>query len=328
MNRRSLWCTLPLWAALSAVAQVPTPTPSETITFYVPFPAGGSSDVFARTLAPGLAKQLQRTVVVENLAGASGSIAANKVLSRGTAGDALFLGSPTETILAPATLKAVKYKPSDLRLVYLISKPSLGIYVRGDLPVNSIDELVAYAKTHKDKPLSYGSVGVGSVYHLAGDAYMQAVGLPMTHIPYRGGAPLLQDLMGGQLDMALFPVDGHLAKMASGGKMRVIGMTGTTRSPLFPNVGTFAESASLPKFSTVDVWGGVFVPKATPEAVVQTVHRAALAAMAEPDTRKAMELAAGVPLMPPMTLEQLANFYTGETQRFSEATKRANLEPN
>lgn len=324
MHRRSLLRVLPWCLALSAVAQ----SASDTTTFYVPFPAGGSSDVFARTLTPGLARQLQRTVVVENLAGASGSIAANKVLARGPAGDALFLGSPSETILAPATLKAVKYKPSDLRLVYLISKPSLGVYVRGDLPVNSIDELVAYARAQKDKPVTYGSVGVGSVYHLAGNAFMQAVGAPMTHVPYRGGAPLLQDLMGSQLDMALFPADGHLAKMAAGGKMRVIGMTGTARSPLFPQAGTFAESKTLPGFSTVDVWGGVFMPRVTPESLVQAVHRAAVAAMAEPDTRRAMELAAGVPLMPTMDLAQLAQFYATETQRFQEATQRAQLEPN
>lgn len=324
MNRRTLVLSvLFLSTVLSARAQ----TLAETLTLYVPFPAGGPSDVFARALAPGLSRQLQRTIIVENLSGASGSIAANKVLSR-AAGDALLLGSPTEMVLAPATLKAVKYKPNDFRLVSVISKPSLGIYVRADLPVNSIDELVGYAKSVKDRPLTFGSVGVGSVYHLAGEAFVQAAGLSMTHVPYRGAMPLLQDLMGSQLDMAFFPVDGNLAKLMSNGKMRVIGVTSNTRSPLFPSAGTFAESATLPRFTTVDVWGGVFVSKATPEPLVHALHRAAQAAMAEPDTRKSLELAAGVPLMPAMSLEQLGQFYAAETARFVEATAQARLQPN
>ena len=325
MNRRSLLLALPLLSlSLTGLAQ----TPSDILTLYVPYPPGGPSDVFARTLTPGLSRQLHRTVVVENLAGASGSIAASKLLTRGTSGDSVLFGSPTELVMAPATLKAVKYKPSDFRLVTLISKPPLGVYVRGDLPANSIDELVAYAKSNKERPLNYGSVGIGSVYHLAGDALVKGMGVDMTHVPYRGATPLLQDLMGGQLDLAFFPVDGNLAKMTSGGKMRVIGIAGPARSPLFPNAGTFAESTSLPKFTTVDVWGGIFVSKTTSESAVQTLHRAAQVAMVEPETRKALELAAGVPLMPAMSLDQLAAFYSTETARYQEAAKRANLEPN
>ncbi|WP_156370383.1 tripartite tricarboxylate transporter substrate binding protein [Acidovorax sp. Leaf84] len=326
MNRRSLLLALPLLSlSLATLAQ----TQSDNIlTLYVPYPPGGPSDVFARALTPGLGRQLHRTIIVENLAGASGSIAASKLLSRGNTADAVLFGSPTELVMAPAILKAVKYQPSDFRLVSLISKPPLGVYVRADLPANSIDELVAYAKANKDKPLNYGSVGIGSVYHLAGDALVRAVGVNMTHVPYRGATPLLQDLMGGQLDLAFFPVDGNLAKMTTGGKMRVIGIAGPTRSPLFPNAGTFAESSTLPKFTTVDVWGGIFTSKATSDSAVQVLHRAVQAAMTEPETRKAMELAAGVPLMPPMTLDQLANFYSVEITRYQEAAKRANLEAN
>ena len=325
MHRRSLLLSLSLLAASTALhAQ----TSTEAMTIYVPFPVGGSSDVFARTLAPTLSKQLQRTLIVENLAGASGSIAANKVLSRGGSGDALFLASPTETILAPATMKMAKYKPADFRMVGLISRVPLGVYVRADLPVQSIDELVTYAKSRKDTPLSYGSVGIGSVYHLAGTAFMQAVGAPMTHIPYKGGAPLLQDLMGGQLDMALFPADGHLAKMTANGKMRVIGITSPSRSPLFPNAGTFAESKTLPKFGTVDVWGGLFVSKATPEATVQALHRAFQATIEDPETKKAMDTATGGMLASPMSLDQLARFYSTESQRFENAVKQANIELN
>jgi tripartite-type tricarboxylate transporter receptor subunit TctC len=325
MQRRSLLLSLSM---LSLGTALHAQTAADTGTIYIPFPAGGSSDVFGRILAPSLSRQLQRNLIVENLAGASGSIAARKVLSRGGGGDALFLASPTETILAPATLKSAGYKPADFRMVGLISRVPLGVYVRADLPVQTIDELVAHARSRKDAPLSYGSVGIGSVYHLAGHAFMQAVGAPMTHVPYKGGAPLMQDLMGGQLDMVLFPADGNAITRLSGGKMRMVGITSPTRSPLFPNAGTFAESKSLPKFSTVDVWGGLFVSKATPEATVQTLHRAFQAALEDPDARKTMDTATGGTMAPAMTLEQLARFYSAESQRFENAVKQANIELN
>lgn len=325
MQRRSLILSAPLLAVAMAVhAQAP----NDAMTIYVPFPAGGTSDVFARTLAPTLSKQVQRTVIVDNLAGASGSIAAHKVLSRGGAGDALFLASPTESILAPATLKMAKYKPSDFRMVGLISRVPLGVYVRADLPVQTIDELVAYARNHKDAPLSYGSVGIGSVYHLAGHALMEAVGVPMTHVPYKGGAPLMQDLMGSRLDMVLFPVDGNAVTRLSTGKMRIIGISSPTRSPLFPNAGTFAESKSLPKFTTVDVWGGLLVAKSTPETTVQALHRAFQATVEDPATKKAMDSATGGTLAPAMSLDQLARFYSAEATRFEQAVKQANIELN
>lgn len=325
MQRRTLLLSLTMMGMVSALhAQ----TAADTATIYIPFPAGGSSDVFGRILAPPLSRQLQRHLIVENLAGASGSIAARKVLSRGGSGDALFLASPTETILAPATLKSAGYKPSDFRMVGLISRVPLGVFVRADLPVQNIDELVAYARGRKDAPLSYGSVGIGSVYHLAGHAFMQAVGVPMTHVPYKGGAPLIQDLMGGQLDMVLFPADGNAVTRLSSGKMRIIGITSATRSPLFPNAGTFAESRTLPKFSTVDVWGGLFVSRATPEATVQALHRAFHAALEDPESRKAMDTATGGTMASPMSLEQLSRFYSTESQQFENAVRQANIELN
>ena len=323
MKRRSLLLSLP-W--LAGGTTLHAQMPADTATLYIPFPAGGSSDAFGRILAPSLSRQLQRHLIVENLSGASGSIAARKVLSKGHNADALFLASPTETILAPATLKSAGYKPADFRMVGLISRVPLGVFVRADLPVQNIDELVAYARGRKDGPLSYGSVGIGSVYHLAGHDFMRAVGVPMTHVPYKGGAPLIQDLMGGQLDMVLFPADGHAVTRLASGKMRIIGVTSPTRWPIFANTGTFAESKSLPKFSTVDVWGGLFVAKATPETTVQALHRAFHAALEDPELRKAMDTATGGTMAPAMSLEQLARFYSTESQRFEQAARQANIE--
>lgn len=312
--------------AATACASASAQQGAGTLTTYVAFPAGGLSDVFARVMGPAMAKRLSRSSVVENLTGASGSLAATKVLSRGGTGDALFLGSPTELILAPATLLSVKYKPSDFRPVTIINRMPLALYVRQELPASNVDELVAYAKSHPDTPLSYGSVGLGSVYHLAGEAFSEAAGVKLTHVPYRGGPPMLQDIMGGRVDMALFPLNAKIANMTVGGKMRALAVTGAARSNIFPAVPTFSESKTLPLFSTVDVWAGVFVPATTPEPLIETLHRAAQDAIAAPEVRQQLEAPAGSAVMGAMSLEQLATFYATEISRYTKAIKLARLE--
>ncbi|MCJ0766150.1 tripartite tricarboxylate transporter substrate binding protein [Variovorax terrae] len=318
MKRRTFLGSSAALLPLAAAAQG-----ADTLSIVVPFPAGGVSDVFARILAPRLGRQLGKTTIVENVTGASGSLAANKVLKRADQGDTLFLASPTELILAPATLAAIKYKPSDFRVVALISRTPLALYVRGDLPARSIDEFVAFAKT---RSLTYGSVGIGSIYHLATEGLREAAGLQLTHVPYRGGMPMLQDLQGGLVDLALFPADGNLAKMVAGGRMRAIGVTGAARVPAFPDVPTFAESRSLATFSTVDAWGSVALPAATPDRLVRAVHTAATTVLSDIDVRKQLEAAAGGPLAPLLNLEQLAAFYAAEVAKFTTAVRRAKLD--
>jgi tripartite-type tricarboxylate transporter receptor subunit TctC len=298
------------------------------VTLMVPFPVGGASDGFARAIGPRLAKALNSTVIVENMPGASGSLAANKVLGRAAAGDMLFLASPTELVLAPATLQSVRYKPEDFRSLGFISRAPLALYVRADLPAGSADELVAWAKARADKPPTYGSVGVGSIFHLAGEAFAEASGLALTHVPYKGGAPLLQDLMGGHVDMVLFPADGTMAKQVAGGKIKPLAVTGATRSPAFPSVPTFAESKALAKFSTVDVWGGVFIPTATPAALTEAMYRAVQAALADPEAQQQLQTLAGVPLLPAMSMAQAAQFYEAEIRSYRQAVAKAKLQPS
>lgn len=325
MKRRTL---LAAALATATAARAQTPALPQTLTLMVPFPPGGASDGFARALAPRLARELGCTVIVDNLAGASGSLAANKVLGRAAAGDMLFVASPTELILAPATLQAVRYKPEDFRNLGIISRPPLALYVRADIPAGNVDELVAWSRAHPDKPLTYGSVGVGSIYHLAGEAFAEAAGVETSHVPYKGGAPMLQDLLGGHVDMALFPADGHMAKRIAGSKVKTLAVTGAARTPAFPSVPTFAESKGLAKFSTVDVWGGFFVPTATPAALTPALYRGVQAAMADAETQQQMQALAGVPLMPAMTLAQAASFYEAEITRYRQAVAKAKLQPS
>ena len=326
MNRRTL---LAAAAALAPAAAIRAQTPSvpTVLTLMVPFPPGGSSDVYARAIGPIMARELGCTVIVENLPGASGSLAVAKVLARASTGDMLVVGSPTELILAPATLQSVRYKPEDFRPLAIMSRSQLALYARADLPASNVDELIAWAKANPATPLSYGSVGMGSIYHLAGDAFAEAVGVPMNHVPYKGGAPFLTDLTGGHIDMVFLPADGNMARRVASGKPKALAVTGSVRSPVFPNVPTFAETRSATRFATVDAWAGLFAPVASPESLVQAMTRAVLTALADPNVLQQLQAQSGVPSAPQMPPAQLAAFYSAEIARYRQAIQKAKLQP-
>ncbi|RYY96528.1 MAG: tripartite tricarboxylate transporter substrate binding protein, partial [Comamonadaceae bacterium] len=259
--------------------------------------------------------------------GASGSLAVVKAMGRAAAGDMLVVGSPTEMILAPATLQSARYKPEDFRPLAMLSSSQLALYARADLPMGNIDELVTWAKANPDKPLSYGSVGVGSIYHLAGQALADAVGVPMNHVPYKGGAPLLQDLAGGHIDMVLLPANGDMARRVATGRPKALAVTGNARSAVFPNVPTFAESRSMTRFATVNSWVGVFIPTAAPAPLAQAISRAVLASLGDAEVQQQLQALAGVPIPPPMPASQLAAFYKAEIDSYTQAVKKAKLQP-
>jgi tripartite-type tricarboxylate transporter receptor subunit TctC len=326
MKRRTLLAA-DAAAGTTALARAQAPAIPSVVTIMVPYPAGGVSDLYARAVMPRMAKELGCTVIVENMPGASGSIAVAKVLGRAAAGDMLVLGSPTEMILAPAMLQSARYRPEDFRPLAMLSRSPLALYARADLPAANVDELVAWAKANPDKPLTYGSVGVGSIYHLAGQAFADAVGVPMNHVPYKGGAPLLQDLAGGHIDMVLLPANGDMARRVATGRPKALAVTGSARSPVFPNVQAFAETRSMARFVTVDSWAGLFIPATAPAPLAQAISRAVLVAMGDAEVQKQLESLAGVPLAAPMAAPQMAAFYTAEIERYTQAIRKAKLQP-
>lgn len=326
MKRRTLLAGAAALAA-AAAARAQAPAIPSVLTLMVPFPPGGSSDIYARAIGPRMARELGCTVIVENLPGASGSLALAKVLQRAATGDMLVVGSPTELILAPATLQSARYKPEDFRPLALLSRSQLALYARSDLPAGNIDELVALAKASPAKPLSYGSVGMGSIYHLAGDAVAEAAGVSMTHVPYKGGAPLIADLTGGHIDLMLLPADGNMARRVAGGQLKALAVTGSARSQVLPSVPTFAESRSMPQFTTVDAWAGLFIPAAAPAALTAAMSRAVLAALGDTEVQQQMQAQSGAPLAPALPAPQLAAFYTAEITRYTQAIRKAKLQP-
>ncbi|MBO9649251.1 MAG: tripartite tricarboxylate transporter substrate binding protein [Variovorax sp.] len=299
--------------------------PTKTVNLMVPYPAGGPSDAAARIFTTPLGKELGQPVIVENLGGASGAIAAQKVLSAPADGYYLFQGSPNEVILAPLANAAVKLKAEDFRLVHPMTDAVMVFVARKDLPANSVDELIALARKSKDKPLTYGSVGVGSLYHLIMEDVQHRTSTQMIHAPYKGNAPLLTDIGGGQVDFAVLVYSAAMGAMADQGRLKLLGQLGAQRSELLKDVPTVSEGKELKDFS-YKIWSGFMVPKNTPEDVVQRLHKAIGATLKDPSVRS--QLAVQTQLAsPPMTLAEAAKFYEAETARYRAIAKTINLQP-
>lgn len=314
-----------LLAATGATALAQQPYPAKPVSLMVPYPAGGPSDAGARIFTVPLGQALGQQVIVENLGGVSGALAAQKVLSAPADGYYVFQGSPNEVILAPLANAAVKLKAEDFRLVAPVSDAVMVFVARKDLPANSVDELVALARRSAAQPLSYGSVGIGSLYHLLLEKVQLQTGIRLNHAPYKGNAPLLQDIGGGQVDFAVLVYSAAMGALADQGRLKVIGQLGAQRSELLKNVPAMSETRELKDFD-YKTWSGFMVPRKTPEEVVQRLHKAIGAALAEPGVRS--QLAAQTQLAAaPMSLAQAQRFFEGETARYREIAKSIHLQP-
>jgi tripartite-type tricarboxylate transporter receptor subunit TctC len=311
--------------ALGAGAAFAQGFPTKPVNLMVPYPAGGPSDAIARIFATPLGKELGQQVLVENLGGVSGALAAQKVLAAPADGYYIFQGSPNEVILSPLANAAVKLKTEDFRLVHPVADAVMVFVTRKDLGVNNVDELIALARKSADKPLSYGSVGLGSLYHLILENVQATTGIKLAHVPYKGNAPLLQDIAGGQVDFAVLVYSAAMGALADQGRLKVIGQLGAQRSELLKNVPAMSETQSLKNVS-YKIWTGFMVPKNTPEDVVVRLHTAIGKTLQDPAVRS--QLAAQTQLAAtPMTLAESAKFFEAETARYRAIAKQINLQP-
>jgi tripartite-type tricarboxylate transporter receptor subunit TctC len=315
-----------LTLAAAAAVYGADPFPSKPVTMLVPYPPGGLSDAIARIASTSLGKNLGQTAVVENLGGASGSIAAQKVLNGGSDGYTLFQGSPNEVILAPLAMNTVKYKAEDFRLVQMIGVAPIVMVARGDLPVKSIDDVVALARSApKDKPLTYGSVGIGSFYHVLGEHMAQTIGTTMTHIPYKGIAPLIQDLSGNHgVDIALLPYSKTFAGLAEQGKLKILGTLAAERPESLKQLPTVNEGKEMKNFN-FNIWTGYMVKKDTPEDIVQYLHKALTATLTDSEVRSKLE-AQSLMVAQPLSLADASKAFEAETARFRGIAKAIKLE--
>ena len=320
--KRSFFGLLCSAAVLQAAAQT---FPSKAVNLVVPYPAGGPSDFVARQLQPELNRLLGQPVIIENIGGVGGAIGIQKVLSAPADGYNMTLGTPMELVLAPLAMSAVKFKPDDMKLVAQLVTTTMVLITRKDLPANNVEELIAMAKKPGAKELSYGSVGPGSLYHLIGEKFAQQTGTKMLHVPYKGAAPLMTDLMGGQIDMVFIPLAGSTPAMITEGKVKALGLTTKTPHPRFPNIAALAAQKGMEGFE-FDLWAGIEVPKNTPADVTARLNKAIYEALQNADIRKAYE-ATGNTVAKPMSPEELARLYNSETARYQAIAKSINLQP-
>ncbi|WP_312564597.1 tripartite tricarboxylate transporter substrate binding protein [Comamonas sp.] len=252
-----------LGLGLHGVAAAQAAYPSKPITMVVPASAGGTTDLAARMAAQALGPVLGQTIVVENKGGGNGNIAAAQVKRAEADGYTLLMQYSGFHVISPHLGKS-SWEPADfVPVANVLSAPQI-VVVRGDLPVNSMQELVAYAKAHPKK-LNYASSGNGSLQHVTGVQLEQAAGIQIVHVPYKGTGPALQDLLGGQVDLTFGTAPPFMAHIQSG-KLKVLAVTGKERLPSLAKVPTTAETG-FPGVNATS-WFALFAPAKTPAAIV------------------------------------------------------------
>lgn len=277
---------LPLLLASPLLYAQDTTYPKQPVTLVVPFPAGGPTDAMARLLAQKLGDKLGQQVIIDNRGGAGGGIAAELVARAPADGQMLFFGTTGTMAINPSLYKKLRYDPvKDFAPVSLMATTMNVLVVSPQVPAKNLGELVALAKA-KPGELTYGSAGNGSSNHLSGELFRSTTGIQVNHIPYKGSAPALIDLLGGRLSM-MFDTIAQQTQNIAAGKVHALAVTGSQRSSLLPNVPT-AREAGLKDFD-VTIWYGVLAPKGTPAPVIDRLQREIAAVMSTDEMKKRME---------------------------------------
>ncbi len=244
--------------------------PTKPIRIVVPFPAGGGTDSIARALGDGLSKDLKQPVIVDNKAGA-GTVIGNDAVAKSPPDGHTLLLNTSAIAIVPSLFAKLPYAPgSAFTSITLLGRAPNVAVVRTDSPLKTARDFLAQAKAHPGK-LSYGSAGNGTSTHLAAELLKTTAGMFVTHVPYRGASPMVNDLLAGQIDIG-FGTLPSVAPFIAGGKLRALAVTSSARSPLLPDTPTFAE-AGVPGYEA-DVWYGIFAPAGTPQATVNQLHAA------------------------------------------------------
>lgn len=299
--------------------------PSKAVTFVVPYPAGGPADATARWMEPGLRKALGQIVVVDNVGGVGGALGIQKVLVAAADGHQFLMGTPSDVILTPLAMAAVKHRPEQLRLVGLATRAPLVLVGRPQLTTQSVQDLLSVARQAGATELTYGSLGTGSLYHLVAEDFATRQKIRMTHVPYKGVAPLVQDLMGGQIDLAFLPSAGNLADLIQQGKLRAFAVTDDQRLARLPDLPTMNEATSGKGFN-YEIWAGIFVPRAVPADVALRLNAAVNETLQGPEYRRLVE-ASGASVGATLSLAEAESYLLDQTARFRRIAQSVKLEP-
>ena len=300
-------------AALLPMGALAQAYPTKPVRVIVPFPPGGPSDIFARGLAQGMSPILGQPVVVENTGGQGGVIGVDRAVKSAPDGYTIGFNSGSTLGIAPYSFAKLPYDvKKDFALITLVVRVPEVLAVHPSLPVKTLAELVAYAKANPGK-VNFGSAGGGSITHLAGELLKAEAKIDLVHVPYKGAAPAVNDLLGGQVQMGLFDVPillGHIRN----GRLRALAITSAHRAASLPDVPTTAE-LGYPNV-TSDNWYGLIVPAATPADIQKRINAAAVAALKSPAVVEHFAKVGGV--ASPSTQEEYAKFLAGEQAKWSK----------
>ena len=306
-------------AAATGPALADEPYPSRAARIVVPYSAGGAVDTVARILANGLQQRLGQPFIVENKPGASANLGADTVAKSAPDGYTLLLTANAIATNMSLFAKLPFDTMRDLRAVVRIGQAPLVIVAPPSLPANSLQELIALAKAKPDE-LTYASTGNGSSNHLAAELFKTVTGASLRHVPYRGGAPALTDLLGERISIMIINPTEALPYLEAK-QLKAIAVTDTKRLPMLPGVPTTSE-AGVQGVET-SVWWGLLAPAQTPDAIVQTLNDASRQVLADADTLKRL---AGIGITPsPGTAEEFKSFLAHEIDRWREVIKSANI---
>ncbi|HSS29224.1 MAG TPA: tripartite tricarboxylate transporter substrate binding protein [Usitatibacter sp.] len=300
---------VPLWAAAQAY-------PSKPIHFVVPYPAGGPLDTVARLVGQKVSESVKQPIIVDNKPGAGGNIGADLVAKAAPDGYTLLMGAVATHAINPTLYASIPYDAQKdfIPVTQIASTPNV-LVVNPSLPVNSVHEFVAYAKAHPGS-LNFGSGSTGSAGHLAGELFKSMAGVEMTHVPYKGAAPAMTDLIGGRLQLMFDNLASSLVQIKAG-KVRALAVTTAKRTELAPELPTIAESG-LPGFD-INTWFGLFVPAGTPPAIVERLHGEFAGALQAPDVRAKMLALGAEPVG--NTPAEFAQYIRSEAVKYAKLVK-------
>jgi tripartite-type tricarboxylate transporter receptor subunit TctC len=297
--------------------------PAKPVRFVVPFPPGGSVDPLARLMGTKLGEALGQQFIVENKPGASGSIGAAFVAKAPADGYTFVFVFDTHAV-NPTLIPSMPFDTAkDLAPVTLIGTAPMAIATGAGKPYKSFADVIAAAKAKPDT-VSFGTVGNGSLGHLTMTLVQQAAGIKLVHVPYKGGGPMTQDALGGQVELAVGSV-AVLASHVKGGKLRAIAVTGNKRSHAMPDVPALAEQG-FKDFSAL-AWWGVFAPAATPKPIVERLNAELMKALNLPDVKKTLTETLGMDIAA-SSADDLQKFLLGEMARWGKVVRDNNIKPD
>lgn len=323
MSRRSSVAILALFVAtwLAPAASVAEDFPARAISIIVPQPPGGGTDIISRIVAQQLAEQLGKTVVVENKPGAGTIVGSEAAAKAAPDGYTLLAGLTANMAVNPSLFKKLPYDPiRDFTPVGMMAEFPFVLVVSKDFPAKSVKDLIAMAKA-KPGSINFASAGNGTGQHLSAELFKLMAHVDMTHVPYRGAAPAYSDVISGRTPVFFDNLASALGQI-KGGAVRALGVTGTKRSPLLPDVPTIAE-AGVPGYSNY-VWFGLWAPKNTPKPVVDKLYAEIRKAVATPSVKERIMKDAGVPM--DLALGEIEPLEKAEIAKWADVVKRAHIQ--